>query len=90
MNSCTTNIIQSEVGCNTVLIENFINKTFIKTNQGDYEILIAKRNIMKYSEETRQRLVRRARDVFNKNKDIQLDIVAHMITGGLIRTDNLD
>lgn len=89
MNCNALNIKPSEVGCNTLLIEGFINKTFVKT-QDNYDVLITKRDIIKYSEETRQRLIRRARDVFNKNRDVQLDIVAHMICGGLIRTDNLD
>lgn len=48
---------------------------------------ILKRSITNLSEEQKQVLVRRARDTFNKNKEVQLEIVAAMIMGGLVHTD---
>lgn len=73
----------------TPQVESFTSKTFIKSGD-NYDVLVAKRDVMRYSEATRQRLARRARDVFNKNKDVQLEMVAQMILGGLVRIDNLD
>jgi len=48
---------------------------------------LLKRGITNLPEEQKQVLVRRARDTFNKNKEVQLEIVAAMIMGGLVHTD---
>lgn len=41
------------------------------------------------SEEGKLKLIRRGRDTFNKNKAAQLQMLATMITGGLIHKDDL-
>ena len=41
------------------------------------------------SEEGQLKLIRRGRDTFNKNKEIQLQMLSFMITGGLIHKDDL-
>ena len=45
--------------------------------------------IKNLTEEKRLKLIRRGRDVFNKNKEIQVQMVALMINGGLIHKDDL-
>lgn len=45
--------------------------------------------IEQLSEEGKLKLIRRGRDTFNKNKEIQLQMLSFMITGGLIHKDDL-
>lgn len=45
--------------------------------------------IKNLSEEKQRKLIRRGRDVFNKNKEVQMKMVAYMITGGLIHKNDL-
>ena len=42
------------------------------------------------SDEGKLKLIRRGRDTFNKNKEAQLQMLATMITGGLIHKDDLN
>ena len=45
--------------------------------------------IEKLSPEGQLKLIRRGRDVFNKNKQAQLEMLATMINGGLIHKQDL-
>lgn len=45
--------------------------------------------INQLSEEGRKKLERRARDKFNKNRKIRMNMVSTMILGGLIHKDDL-
>ena len=56
-------------------------------NKGNGCIIIEE--IKNLTEEKRLKLIRRGRDVFNKNKEIQVQMVALMINGGLIHKDDL-
>ncbi len=57
-------------------------------NKGNGCIIIIE-EIKNLTEEKRLKLIRRGRDVFNKNKEIQVQMVALMINGGLIHKDDL-
>ena len=56
-------------------------------NNGSFEMVI--KNIKGLSEEGRKKVIRRARDTFNKNVDAQLEMTANMIIGNFIRIDDL-
>lgn len=45
--------------------------------------------IEQLSEDGQVKLARRGRDLFNKNKQARLEMLATMITGGLIHKDDL-
>ena len=55
--------------------------------ENNYNIII--NQIKNLSEKDKLKLVRRGRDTFNKNKTAQLQILATMITDGLIHKDDL-
>jgi len=60
----------------------------IKVNQDKtFEMVIE--NIKGLSDEGRKKIIRRARDTFNKNREAQLEMTANMIIGNRIRIDDL-